>query len=508
MTRSRHSLLVFLVGLLAGCAHAPTGEPSNDKPRVLILVVDGLRPDYVTPTLMPRLNRLAEEGVRGMAHHAVFPTVTRVNSPSIFTGAYPSGHGQMGNSVYIPEAAERVLDTGDAGDLQLIANSSGGRLLTASTLGEILEDQGLVLFAASSGSTGSGTLMNHTGAGAGMAHYALTIPEALGAVVAREIGPPPDEGAPDGMPYVRWGVDAVLDYGVDVVDADVLALWITEPDGTAHESGIGHPATVAVLAEVDREIGRLMDGLGARGVLHTTTFLVTSDHGFSRRVGTSSLTELLVDAGLKGSADSKDVIIAGDAIHVREGGRERTRDIARLLQVTPWIGPVFSAGSGDDDRGLVPGTASFAAISWDHPRSADLLTSAGWSDAENPWGYRGETYSRGVAGHGTSSPWDIRATFIGWGSGVRSGVVSDVPTGNVDLTPTALSVVGATVPESVQGRVLRELFVGGPESDDLDVRRDSVVVSTEVNGTHYRLTVSHTWAGGRRYFDGTRVERR
>ena len=68
----------------------------------MILVVDGLRPDYVTDELMPRLDRLAASGVRGLAHHAVFPTVTRVNGPSIVTGRYPSGHGLMGNTVYVP----------------------------------------------------------------------------------------------------------------------------------------------------------------------------------------------------------------------------------------------------------------------------------------------------------------------------------------------------------------------------------------------------------------------
>src|SRR6266487_3848737 len=68
----------------------------------LVIVVDGLRPDYVTPALMPRLARLGQRGIVFTAHHSVFPTVTRVNASSMVTGAYPETHGLLGNTIYIP----------------------------------------------------------------------------------------------------------------------------------------------------------------------------------------------------------------------------------------------------------------------------------------------------------------------------------------------------------------------------------------------------------------------
>ena len=66
----------------------------------LLLIIDGLRPDYVTAQVMPRLHALGQRGVFFEAHHSVFPTVTRVNASSISTGAYPETHGLMGNTVY------------------------------------------------------------------------------------------------------------------------------------------------------------------------------------------------------------------------------------------------------------------------------------------------------------------------------------------------------------------------------------------------------------------------
>ena len=106
--------------------------------RHLLIVVDGLRPDYVTAEVMPNLTALGRRGVVFTRHHAVYPTVTRVNASSISTGAYPERHGLMGNSVFFPRVDEaRFLDTADRDALLKIAKIEG-RLLTAPTLGESL----------------------------------------------------------------------------------------------------------------------------------------------------------------------------------------------------------------------------------------------------------------------------------------------------------------------------------------------------------------------------------
>src|SRR5436190_6296585 len=92
---------------------APRAQPSPGHTH-LVIVGDGLRPDYVTPEVMPRLVRLGQRGVVFRSHHAVFPTVTRVNASSFVTGAYPEAHGLLGNTIYIPNAnATKGLDTGE-----------------------------------------------------------------------------------------------------------------------------------------------------------------------------------------------------------------------------------------------------------------------------------------------------------------------------------------------------------------------------------------------------------
>ncbi|MBT3327042.1 MAG: alkaline phosphatase family protein [Gemmatimonadales bacterium] len=505
----RPFLILATAVALTQCTAPPTDEAQ--KPRVLILVVDGLRPDYVTPELMPRLNALAEQGVRGLAHHAVFPTETRVNGPSIFTGRYPGGHGQMGNTVFFEQVdSSRVLNAGDAADLRLIDEATNSALLTAPSLGEILEEQSLTYFAASSGGSGSGLLMNHRGASAGLVHHTFALPDTLDSMVEELLGPVPSipTGSPS-VPLAARAIDALLRIGVDRADADVLAIWVTEPDGTGHRHGVGAPETLSVLADVDAEIGRLLDGLEERGVLATTNILVTSDHGFSTRTGSESTSALLVEAGLKTSSTSTDVVVAGSAIHVREGGEERISSIVQLLQKTDWVGPVFTrTGSPEAEVGSQAGTVAFSAVGWSHERSSDILVSPNWSDAVNGFGYAGEVTSPGVAGHGSSSPLDIRATFLASGPDVKPGVTSRVPTGNIDIVPTVLALLGTSVPDGLDGRVISEALLDGPDVVDVEVVADSIVATTGLDGLRYTLTVHRSWVGPTMYFDGTSVSRR
>ena len=77
---------------------AMAAESSGGGKRVLLIVLDGLRPDYVKPDLMPNLYALGERGVVCTDHHSTFPTVTRVNASSIVTGAYPQRHGILANT--------------------------------------------------------------------------------------------------------------------------------------------------------------------------------------------------------------------------------------------------------------------------------------------------------------------------------------------------------------------------------------------------------------------------
>jgi arylsulfatase A-like enzyme len=240
----------------------------------------------------------------------------------------------------------------------------------------------------------------------------------------------------------------------------------------------------------------LLDGLAARG-RREVNVIVVSDHGFSSHTGdTKSLRQRL-------GTLANNVVIAGSAIHVRQGGARVRDSVVRLLQAWPEAGAIFTAPGASRDEGIVRGTLSTAAIGWQHARSADVLWSADWSHEVNAVGYSGSTRQSGVAGHGTSSPHDIRATFVAHGPAFRKAAEAPLPSSNADIVPTVLHVLGQpSHAPGITGRPLLELLTTAPRTRG-EARRDSVAVAAEGYRTVlFRTRVADTW-----YVDSTRTTR-
>ena len=223
----------------------------------------------------------------------------------------------MGNSVYIPEvdAGSRV-STGSKGALDAIALATDGNLLTATTLGEVLDAAGMTLVALSSSTQGSGMLLNHTVAGGAVIHPDYTLPDDLGTRIAEALGRrlPPDAPVAD---RTRWIVDVYLHYVVTELRPDVAILWLGDLDGASHASGVGSPAARSALAAVDAEIARI------DGALDDVNILVASDHGFSTHTGEMDLDALLAPFTGTLTDGSPDVVRAGGAIYLRDGDQDK-----------------------------------------------------------------------------------------------------------------------------------------------------------------------------------------
>lgn len=479
-------------------SHARAGDLAQPHRRlkVVLVVFDGLRPDHITLERMPSLHALATRGVMSWQHHALFPTVTRVNASALATGTGPSGHGILDNSIYLPTVADRVLNTGDAPDMLLADRVFGGRLLTAPTIGRRLQEAGMRMMVASAGSSGSAYLFGG-GAGTPVVNADLVMPMTLAPMVQRVLGAAPADASPN-LGRNAWAVDALLRVGVDSLDVDVAYLWLSDPDHTAHGAGLGSIMADSSIRAADRELGRLLTGLASRGLRESVNLLVVSDHGFSTHVGdTKSLRNQL-------GALADSVVIAGSAIHVRHGGTGTRDAVVRALQQWPEAGAIFTAPGTANGGGAVNGTLSTADIGWQHARSAEVLFSADWSHQANAAGYRGDTRQSGVAGHGTTSPYDVTATFVANGPAFGTGVQATLPSSNADIVPTILHLLGRpSTPNGVTGRPLLELL-RQRDVTTVPVARDSLVATDAGYRTVvYRTRVQHTW-----YVDSTRTTRR
>src|SRR5246500_1476151 len=96
MHRTLSTVVAVLLTSL-GASPAPAGNAVLN----LVLVLDGLRPDSITPEETPNLWRLRQEGVNFINGHSVFPTVTRANATAMGSGVYPDRNGIFGNTLYV-----------------------------------------------------------------------------------------------------------------------------------------------------------------------------------------------------------------------------------------------------------------------------------------------------------------------------------------------------------------------------------------------------------------------
>src|SRR5262245_36400728 len=106
MRRPRASSLVRFAALLAcgGMAAAAIPETAHRLSRgpLLVVSIDGLRPDYVREAdryglRIPELRRLLREGASASGVTGVLPTVTYPSHATLVTGVAPARHGILAN---------------------------------------------------------------------------------------------------------------------------------------------------------------------------------------------------------------------------------------------------------------------------------------------------------------------------------------------------------------------------------------------------------------------------
>jgi len=435
--------------------------------RVLIAAFDGLQPAQVSPELTPVVHRLVTEGVTFTRHHAVFPTVTRTNAASMVTGRHPGDHGLAANSVVVSELAPgRVIDALEPA-LARLAGSRGGRVLLAPTLGEMLAAHCRV-YAAVVGGTSGNAYVHHPRAattGGAVVHSDFALPSRHHEAVHRRFGPWPEKQVPS-IGRIRRVADVLLDYVVPRVDPDVATVWFPEPDVSQHAAGVGSSPAREALREADAQLGRILTSLRHRGV--DPDVLVVSDHGYSTIVGVVDVEAEVRRAGFPSGEEPGGVAVApngGAALfYVRDGNPTVVDRLATWLAEQPWAGALVGTQPEARGLGLLPGDAAGITGS----RAPHIAMSLWWDSDPGANGFAGRSYATGgVPGqgtHGSGSPHDLRSVLIAAGPGFRRGVASDLPSGNVDLAPTVLALLGLAPDPSFDGRVLAEAFSNGAPS--------------------------------------------
>jgi len=435
------------------------------KNRVLIVSFDALRPDMVTPDLMPNLCRFAAAGAYFPEARSTFPTETRVNQTALITGCYPERHGIVGNRFQDSAASPgKLFNTGDETQLAAGDKRLDGKLLDVPSLGEILYDNDLKYAVISAGTPGGTRMLHHKAESIGGFRLSLVRPDATqpeGALdaVLETCGPIPKAAVPS-LEWTRYATDVYLDYVEPNHTPDVMVLWYCEPDVSYHQIGIGTPENIEAIRTVDREFGRILDREAAKKPEERLHIVTMSDHGMVTLLGQKlDLAAKFEEAGFtvgettEEGADIALALASAGGVYVRDSDPALIEKTVNWLQRQDWCGPLFTRNRGD--------TLSQTHIFGIHRRAPDISLILKARDDANGYGIDGGTvhdcgYPEGGGMHGGLHEREVRTWLALQGAGVRGNFRSPIPAGNVDILPTVLHLLGLEIPPHVQGRILTE----------------------------------------------------
>jgi arylsulfatase A-like enzyme len=262
-------------------------------------------------------------------------------------------------------------------------------------------------------------------------------------------------------------------------------LWLSEPDASQHESGVGSENAEAALEQCDQNLALVIKTLREKGLLDRTDIFVVSDHGFSTIDRGPEVIQSLKRANFVAgkqfdNPEAGDVMVVSlggsIAFYVFEHHEPTIRRLVEFLQGGDYAGVIFSTLE-------LEGAFPLSRVRLDARQGVpDVLVSMSWSSDRNSWGAPGLlTAAEGKRGRGTHaslSRFDLRNTLVAAGPDLKSGYVSELPSGNVDLVPTILEILGVPAPAPRDGRVLTEAFVNGggapvaAEPETLEASRD------------------------------------
>lgn len=250
--RAAPTMMLFL--LLGALASSPAGAAADRHP-VLMVSIDGLRPDVVLQAdrhgqKIPALRGLLRDGSHAQAVVNVNPTVTNPNHTTLVTGVLPAEHGIYNNRPFAPTekgaAGYSAYSQIKAQTLWGAAKAAG--LKTASLFWPVTGDAGDIDFN-------------------------------------------PREGSDEDDAKIADAAVALI----KTQRPDLLTVHFVSLDHEAHKHGADSVEARAALERIDTALGRVI--ATTRQADPKSVIVVVSDHGFADLSQTVNLNVALVEAG-------------------------------------------------------------------------------------------------------------------------------------------------------------------------------------------------------------------
>ena len=402
--------------------------------RAVLVICDGHRSDFIDANLAPTMAALSDRGLRCRRHGSIFPSVTRAASAAIATGCQPRRNGIHGNRMALANEGHLTILDFDAFDFRDRLRRLRGRTLLSPTLAERVATHG-----------GPLVYSNVSAAAA-----CLQDPEGFGHVYHRDGSWGPGLHPISGLEGDVTSKDLEADRRITerfCTDAlserrpAIAILWLANPDVAMHGTPLGSPQHLAAVQAIDACVAMVVSSVDrqrSRG--DDILLMVGSDHGHETVRQVVQLDSLLVDAGLKHSLESTDVVVVPQdlscLIYMRDPAR--LDPIHAFLRAQPWFGGAFV----DNDLaaiGLGNGILKLALITRHTPEPnafgvpGSSVRIASYGDGEG---------NLGNGSHGGLGPNEQSPFLIVDGSEPAGGRPITAQTSLLDIAPTILKHLG------------------------------------------------------------------
>lgn len=254
------ALLLALVPLRTGVAAAQ--EPVSDRtPRVLLIGIDGVRPDVLESANTPNLDELIRTGAFSAQAQTGLPTISGPGWASMLTGVWKEKHGILSNDFPFPESQ---LDRYPDFLTRIEEGRPELRTFTVADWLPLIEPQ--------------------------TAEDGATAPPVLGEAIDERVAL--DGGRLGWAEADEQSVEAAVQE-IQENDPAALFVYLGNPDEVSHHTGSIEDEYVASIERADRQVGRLLEAIRARPTYGTEDWLilVSTDHGRLPNGGHGGTTE-------------------------------------------------------------------------------------------------------------------------------------------------------------------------------------------------------------------------
>lgn len=301
-----------------------------------VICIDGCADEYLTESfaqgVMPRTQQMVRQGYRGLVRGAL-PSFTNVNNTAIVTGCPPRDTGICGNFFIDPDSGEEVMMNDPKWVRRptiLAAAQNAGRRVAFVTAKDKLRR----LLSVGLDPARSIAFSAERAADTTAEEHGISDTESL-------VGPAPEIYSPDASVYT-------LKAGVELARAgraDFMYLSLT--DYMQHAYAPDQPESLAFYAELDEQIGRLLD-LGC-------VVGITADHGMNAKSaddGSPNVLYLEDDLNIAFGRGHRVVCpitdpyvvhhgALGSAVWVHLPDRANPREVAEWILARPAVAEVY-----------------------------------------------------------------------------------------------------------------------------------------------------------------------